>query len=99
METFDVDDDQFVYVYTNWCAKHNGREFNNRNYGQGEYYDDNKVNIHLNMKLHQLSFSVDNVDQGIAFDNIKTGKDIEYRLMVSLYYVGATVEILKFYSK
>ena len=51
------------------------------------------------MKLGQISFTADDVDQGIAFDNIKKADDIDYRLFVSLFHQNASVEILKFDCK
>lgn len=93
------DKDQYVYAYGNWSAKTNARDIDNVDYGDGEYHDNCKVKIHLNMKLGQISFSIEDLNHGIAFDNIKKGDDIEYRLMVSLFFVGGKVEILDFHSK
>ena len=64
-------------------------------YGQ-PYGGGDEVSIHLDLYKKFVKFFVNGQDQGIAYANIASNESIEYRLMVSLYYVDDSVEILGF---
>ena len=73
------------------------------NYGNNKninyYYDINDtVGVHLNLIKKELSFSVNGNNKGIAF-KIPSDKNIKYRLVVSMFYPGSSVTILKFKTK
>ena len=87
-----------MYLYGNWGHVCDRRDVD-KEYGTGISDGNGKISIHLDLKLGQLSFSVNDVNQGIAFENIKKNQDIQYRLVVSLFYVGASVEIINFHKK
>ena len=46
-----------------------------------------------------LRFEVNNVDQGICFNDISRGKDIKYRMAVSLGGKHEKVELIKYECK
>ena len=96
--------DDYMYLFGNWGGRHDGRLVHNQDYGtfkstERRYINNGKISICLNLKLRQLSFSVDDVDQGIAFKNIKKGENINYRLMVSMSHQNSSVEIIQFWQK
>ena len=55
-----------------------------------------KVTIHLDLTKSEIRFSINDNDQGIAYQNILKGEDIKYRLTVCIGEVGAEIEILDF---
>ena len=55
-----------------------------------------KVSVNLNLKLKKISFEVDGVDKGVAFENIKCGEHIYYRLAVTLKEDGDKVILLNY---
>ena len=54
-----------------------------------------EISIYLDLDNNQLKFSINNLDQGIAF-NVKQSSDIKYRLMVSLNRAGDSIQIQDF---
>ena len=54
------------------------------NYGK-EYGMYDVVTLLLNLKNGTIEFEVNEVSQGIAFDNIQKGDDIKYKFVVSLW--------------
>ncbi len=48
------------------------------------------------MNLKQLSFALDGVDKGVAFEDIKCGEDIYYRLAVTLGEEGDKAELIHY---
>ena len=72
------------FVSTNWTK-----------YGT-KLKDNDKLTMHLNLKNGQLTYFINDLNQGIAFNNISQGKDITYRLAITLYGTGASVQILNF---
>ena len=52
--------------------------------------------VQLNTKLKKISFEVNGMDKGVAFENIKCGDDIYYRLAVTLEENGNKVELIKY---
>ena len=77
------------YNYLYYCSGKRWQQSQQRweVYGtvNGANSDEFKVGIFLNMKTKKMKISVNDKDQGIAFDHIKTGKDIFYRLVVSFH--------------
>ena len=65
-------------------------------YGDG--YRESKVSIILNLKKKEIKFIVDGKHFGAAYSNVKTGKDIKYRLMVTCKEKGDFIEIENFES-
>eukprot|EP01084_Bolivina_argentea_P299262 515825_1 len=59
------------------------------------WVENDKVSLCLDLKSKQIRFLTNDNDQGVAFNNIKTGNDIKYRLCVSLY-AQSIVEIVNF---
>ena len=47
----------------------------------------------LNLKQKSLSFTLNSAEQGVAFNNIETRDDIQYRLAVSLLGSDCKVSI------
>eukprot|EP01084_Bolivina_argentea_P174640 302509_1 len=63
----------------------------------GSCYDVNDaVGVVLDLQKKQISFEVNGNVYGVAFENIETNNDIEYRLAVSLRCKHAKVTIKKF---
>ena len=93
-----------MYFYGNWRGRHNGREITNKSYGiknddhSKRYINDGKISIHLDLKTGQLSFSVDDIHQGIAF-YVEKYEGIKYRLMVSMSHQNGSVEVVQFHIK
>eukprot|EP01084_Bolivina_argentea_P299263 515826_1 len=54
------------------------------NYGM-KCGENDKVSVCLDLKNKQVKFLINDIDQGVAFENINTGDDIKYTLFVSLY--------------
>ena len=48
------------------------------------------------MKKKQLKFLINDKDQGIAFENIKSDKKIVYKLAVSFLNNDVSVQLIKF---
>ena len=57
------------------------------------------IKVKLNLKTKQLGFSINDKDQGIAFNHIECNEDIKYRLGVSLTQRDSSVSIIKFNKK
>ena len=62
----------------------------------GTSFEKGKVSIHLDLKKKEIRYSLNDKDDGIAYENIKTGKDVKYRLTVSLAEIHDFVEIENF---
>ena len=69
-----------------------------RTYGEG-FHGKQKVSIHLDLNKKEIGFSVNDRDQGVAYKDIKTGKDMKYRLVVTLTSSHEFVEIANFETK
>ena len=94
----------YNYLYQNWTTMTGGtsstvswierkRKWNlNEQYGE-MYETGDKVTICLDFEKKQLSFKLNDIDQGVAFDDIKVGPNIKYRLIVKLCDVGSSVSI------
>ena len=54
------------------------------------------LTIELDLNHSQIKYFVNGNDKGIAFKNIKRGKDIKYRLQIALCSVGSEVEIISY---
>ena len=52
--------------------------------------------MHLDFCKVQIKLIINGRKQRIAFHNVKTSKDIKYRLVVSLVNAGDHVEVLNF---
>lgn len=65
------------------------------NYGR-RYDADDMVSIILDLNQRQISFAINDEDQGVAYKDIQVGEDIHYRMFVSLYFVHDSVEIVSF---
>ena len=63
-------------------------------YGQGDI-----IKIKLNLIKKELSFFVNDKDQGIAWKDIKCNDDIQYRLAVTLTQQNSSVSIISFVKK
>ena len=50
----------------------------------------------LDLEKSELGFSVNEIDQGIAEMGIEKGDDVNYRLMISIWKKGYSVEIVNF---
>ena len=65
-----------------------------------EYCDrldgDETVSIVLDLKLNHIRFVINGEDNGVAYDDIAVGSDIEYRLFIGLYEKSNIVQILNF---
>ena len=52
--------------------------------------------LELNLKNKTISFYINGVNQGVAFNHIATGDDIKYRFSITLGYCDNSVSIVKF---
>ena len=55
------------------------------------------IEIVLDLYNKQLSFNVNDKNQGVAFESIKYGDDKKYRLVVSFYDENLSVELINFH--
>eukprot|EP01084_Bolivina_argentea_P203415 347443_1 len=63
----------------------------------GEPYGTNDVvSIELNLKNRTVTFYKNQQNQGVAYTDVRIDHSIGYRLAVSMYAKGTSVEILKF---
>ena len=68
-----------------------------KKYGQKLKIEEIKtITIKLNTKLGNVEFYLNDVSQGIAYDNIAKGDDINYKLFVQIYGLNTSVEIISF---
>ena len=54
------------------------------------------IKIRLDLKHGEIRFSINDIDGGIAFKDIKQDKDTKYRLCVTAFHEGAKMEIISF---
>ena len=87
------DTDYFYLFFSEGCQHHEDR--NDKDYGI-QWNDGDQISLEVDLKQGNISLSINNEDQGIAFHNIERSKDINYRLFVSLYCIGDCFEITKF---
>ena len=69
--------------------------YENKEYGK-DVVNGDIICMELDLKDCNVSFYVNNENQGIAFKNVEIGEDIDYRLIVSLAVNGTSVSIIKF---
>ena len=89
------DDKKLSYSYNGYGQKYS--HCNITNYATG-YKSGDTVGIILNLWNKQVSFSVNEKSQGVAFKNISYGADIQYRLSVSFASADMSIEIVDFIS-
>ena len=65
----------------------------------GAHMRQNKISICLDLEKRQMGFIVDGYDRGNVFKHIKVGKDIKYRLVISLRNKNDSIEIVRFQKK
>ena len=63
-----------------------------------EFGEGNIVSIILDLSKAEMRIALDGEDKGVVFRNIDKGRDIKYRLAVSLYGQDDSVRILNFKS-
>ena len=68
----------------------------NRNYMNGGYKTNDILIFRVNMEHETISFIKNDVDYGIAFDNVDTS--FQYHLAVCLDSIGDSIEIVQFRS-
>eukprot|EP01084_Bolivina_argentea_P092763 166872_1 len=95
-DTFDVEEDGINYVLCN-----DGMTYDNETEAWKEYAgtfagQNDKISICLDLKKGEISFSINDNNQGVAYKDIEQGNDIKYKLFVSLRSIGDSVEIVKF---
>ena len=71
------------------------RKFESRWHGK-IYKAGDKVTVCLDLERKPLSFKLNEIDHGVAFDDIKVGPNIKYRLIVRLYEMDHSVKIERF---
>ena len=52
--------------------------------------------MELNLKMKQLRYYIDGVCPGAAVENVRTGKDIKYKLAVSMFDADVIMQIINF---
>ena len=57
------------------------------------------ISVELDLNKQQIRFYINDKDQGIAYENIKTGKDIKYRFVVGALIEGAQLTLINFTKK
>ena len=88
----------YHYCYLHAGSKYDGQ--NNWNSYGCSYGSNDIVSMEMNLKRAEMRFYVNNQDQGVAYTNIKNDDaDVKYRLLVSLYSSGDSVEIVNFSKK
>ena len=55
-----------------------------------------RLSVCLDLKRKHVRFLINDKNKGIAYHNISIGHDIEYRLVVSIYFQYGSVEIIDF---
>ena len=55
------------------------------------------ISVKLDLIKAEVAYSVNGKDQGVAFNNINKGNDIDYRLCVCIQYKGTEIEIINFH--
>ena len=63
-----------------------------------EYNEGDIITVSLDFKNKELRFKRNEIDQGVAWDNIPQDDVIAYSLFITIF-CGASVEILSFYHK
>ena len=100
-EVFVWDDESTFYGYDardGYRFSNSSTEiFDQQEYGEGIKGGD-VFGICLDLSKKQLSFSINDDTQGIAFENVKCEKGLKYRLVVSFYTKDVSVELLSFES-
>ena len=69
-----------------------------KNYGHRAMEND-IISIELDMGRSQVRFYINYKDQGIAYKDIKKGKDIKYRLAVGALSIGTEIRIINFRTR
>ena len=59
------------------------------------YITGDKVSMVLDMSSCSISFKLNGKEIGVAYDNLKKGKDIEYKMFVYIH-AGATIQLLSY---
>lgn len=81
----------YVYENAKWLYTAN------KSIRYGNHYGNNDIIlIELNLKKATLEFYKNDESQGIASTNIVKNDDTKYKLMISLYSEGDSVEIVNF---
>eukprot|EP01084_Bolivina_argentea_P016274 30484_1 len=99
--TFIEDTNGFHYLYSGFGRKYISTGDNVAGwtlYGK-QIRDNDKVTILLDLFKATISFSLNDIDQGIACNSIKQDSNVKYRLMVSMYGVNDSANILHFSRK
>ena len=94
----EVDEDKNGYHYAVLCedgSKYLQGKSDWISYCNG-IVDNDVVTLRLDLGRKEIRYLVNDKDQGIAYDDVKTGKDIKYRLFVSIYRDTDSIEILNF---
>ena len=84
------------YIY-----KRNGdiddTELDKRIRGYGDKLEEGDIlTIELDLNNSQIKYFINGNDKGVAFKDIKRGKDIKYRLHAALSSVGSEVELISY---
>lgn len=78
-----------------FCDDHKFSHNENSYYGKKWMIGD-ILTINLDLNKKQLYLLINQQNQGIAFENIKSSEKMKYRLFVSLYCIEESVEILQY---
>ena len=82
-----------IYSFCNWG------EIKAQKYGNKDAVNNGEIMIHLDLKKGKIKFSINGIDQGVAYSNIEQSDTINYRLFAGMFRDGSTVEIVKFQEK
>ena len=69
-----------------------------KNYGDTAGKDD-IISVELDLNKSQIRFYINDKDQGIAYENIKKGKDISYRFVVAASYKDTELTLINFTTR
>ena len=80
---------------------YNGQKVSKHNYkSYGKQFKENDIiNMILNLKKRTISYKINDIDQGVAYNNIVVGNDVNYKLAVTLGATNNSLQIIDFTIK
>ena len=85
-----------IYSFRNWGEI---RDQKGSKYGNEDAINNGEIIIHLDLKKGEIGFSINGINQGVAYSNIEQSDNINYRLFASMCHKGGKVEIVKFQER
>eukprot|EP01084_Bolivina_argentea_P259110 437096_1 len=86
-----------MYLYNGTGSKKSMGDWDPR-YGQ-QFGTGDIIAIDLDLEKGHIRFSVNNIDQGIAYDNVIKNDNIQYKLLVCLTFTEDSIELIQFQQR